>query len=86
MPQHPPGLKHAVAALAATLDVVGVAGEDTGPRRSVGPVCGPAQNAAQAAHALAWPCYGLRGERRAKSSAISFMVTKRTPGWLAMWW
>ena len=30
--------------------------------------------------------YFLRGKRRAKSSAISFMVTKRTPGWPIMWW
>ena len=37
------------------------------------------QHAAERAHR-----YFLRGERLAKSSAISFMVTNFTPGWPAM--
>jgi hypothetical protein len=66
-------------ALAPALQRISVTGEQARPRRSVRPVPRSAQHATQRAHR-----YFLRGERLAKSSAISFMVTNLTPGWPIM--
>ena len=85
--QNPVRRRHLTHPLASARRRVGVARENTRSGDGVGPVFRSAQNAAQCAHRSSLPLrapHRWRGDRRAKSSAISFIVTKRTPGWLIM--
>jgi hypothetical protein len=83
MGENPVRRRYAIHPLAAARRRIGVAGEDPRPDDGIGPVLRSPENAAQRAHrSLSSLLWGSRtcGERRAKSSAISFIVTNRTPG------
>src|SRR5215204_2269889 len=89
--QHPAGAGDAMRTLAPALQGIDVAGEDAGARSGVGPMTAAAEDAAEGAHLIPRHDGGgthhfFLGDRRTKSSAISFMVTNRTPGWPIMWW
>jgi hypothetical protein len=83
MGENPVRRRYAIHPLAAARRRIGVAGEDPRPDDGIGPVLRSPENAAQRAHrSLSVAAVGLTHMRRAraKSSAISFIVTNRTPG------